>query len=135
MADELTHLKTLRTTNQRRLQVLEKQAAQFGINTPPYIQIEIEDLRVEIEKLDNQIAGLEQGDSPPRPALKSKVQRCADLADHIRDTQELLKRYEERRRLEDDPRAIKRAERSIADLREELTDYQAEASRLGCTDR
>jgi hypothetical protein len=63
------------------------------------------------------------------------VQRCADLADHIRDTQELLKRYEERRRLEDDPRAIKRAERSIADLREELTDYQAEASRLGCTDR
>ena len=134
MADELTHLKNLRTIHQRNLQILEKQAAQYGLNTPPHIQTQIEDLRVEIEKLDNQIAGLEQGETPVRPAQTSKAQRCSDLTENIRDTQDLLKRYEERRRLEDDPRAVRRAERNITDLREELAEYQEEARRLGCED-
>jgi hypothetical protein len=53
--DERQHLKNLRKTTQRRLHKLEEQAAEFGVNTPPEIKIEIEDLRGEIDRLNAQI--------------------------------------------------------------------------------
>jgi len=50
------HLKRLRSTHQRRLQVLELQAANFGLAaTPAHILIEIEDIKREIFTIDSQL--------------------------------------------------------------------------------
>ncbi|NOK60947.1 MAG: hypothetical protein GFH27_549289n71 [Chloroflexi bacterium AL-W] len=49
------HNQQLLDTYQRRLQILELQAAQFGINTPPHIVMEIEDLTKKIKEIENQI--------------------------------------------------------------------------------
>jgi hypothetical protein len=59
-------------------------------------------------------------------------QRCTDLAEGIREMLELIKQYEDQRRLTDDPKAKRRAEREIADLRRQLAAYEAEARDLGC---
>ncbi|MCB0214389.1 MAG: hypothetical protein KDJ52_33930, partial [Anaerolineae bacterium] len=50
MTDQDANKKLLRI-HKRRLQVLKEQKATFGINAPPHIDIEIEDLEAEIEKL------------------------------------------------------------------------------------
>ena len=59
-------------------------------------------------------------------------QRCVDLAGNIRETWSLIKLYEEKRRLSSDPKEKTRAEREIADLREQLLAYETEARELGC---
>jgi hypothetical protein len=65
-------------------------------------------------------------------AATSRDQRCADLAESIRETLDLIKGYEDQRRLADDPKVKRRAEREIADLRQQLAEYEAEARELGC---
>jgi len=67
-----------------------------------------------------------------QPAPASRGQRCTDLAESIRETLELINQYENQRRLADDPKVKRRAEREIADLRQQLTEYEAEARELGC---
>jgi hypothetical protein len=67
-----------------------------------------------------------------QPTPTSRDQRCADLAESIRETLELVKEYEDQRRLADDPKVKRRAERQIADLRSQLAAYQAEYCELGC---
>ena len=49
---EQAHVRELLTAKRRRLQVLELQAAKYGISVPPHITIEIEDLRQEIADLE-----------------------------------------------------------------------------------
>lgn len=70
----------------------------------------------------------------PEIVIKSDYvqRRCADLIRHIHETLDLIKQYEEERRLAADPRARRRAERQIADLRNELARYEAEACELDC---
>jgi hypothetical protein len=58
------HLEEMREIHQRRLQVLEKQAARFGVSAPPHVFIEIEELRETIAAIDAQLAG------PGRSALR-----------------------------------------------------------------
>ena len=69
---ELQNLLELRNTHQRRLLVLEKQAASFGLHAPPHILTEIEDVRENISKIDEKIAGREK---PARilPAQEAKA--------------------------------------------------------------
>jgi hypothetical protein len=67
-----------------------------------------------------------------RSAPSAREQRCADLAENIREALELIKEYEEQRRLADDPKARRRAERELADLRAQLAAYQAERQELNC---
>lgn len=62
----------------------------------------------------------------------SKVRRCEDLAEHVYDTLQLIKKYEEQRRLASDPKGKRRAEREMADLRTQLATYEAEQRALGC---
>jgi hypothetical protein len=69
-------------------------------------------------------------DSVGTPAGRSR--RCADLAAHISEALKLIKQYDEQRRLADDPRAQRRAERAIEDLRAQLAAYQQEQRELGC---
>ena len=54
------HLEKLRHTYQRRLEVLDLQAARFGLSTPPHVLMEIEDVRKEIALIDTQLAEFEQ---------------------------------------------------------------------------
>lgn len=49
------HLEELRKKYQRRLQVLELQAANFGVSTPPHVVMEIEDIKEKIASIDNQL--------------------------------------------------------------------------------
>jgi hypothetical protein len=72
------------------------------------------------------------GEAERLPA--SQEQRCADLGENIRETLALITQYEEQRRLTDDPRTKRRAEREIVDLKRQLSGYQAEARELGCDD-
>jgi tetratricopeptide (TPR) repeat protein len=58
MDDERNRLQQLRQQNQRRLQVLEQQAATYGPNVPPEKQIEIEDLRTTLAGIDAQLGAL-----------------------------------------------------------------------------
>ena len=70
--------------------------------------------------------------TPSQSAQTASDQRCADLAENIRETWSLIKLYEEQRRLAGDPKTQKRAEREIADLRRQLAEYEAEVRKLGC---
>ena len=77
------------------------------------------------------------GKEPRQPAQAQSIpasrdQRCADLAKSTRETLDLIKQYEDQRRLADDPKVKRRAEREIADLRHQLEEYEAAARELGC---
>ena len=52
---EQDHAKEMLHTCKRRLYVLELKQASYGINTPPEILMEIEDLRENIEQCQSQI--------------------------------------------------------------------------------
>jgi len=56
--------------------------------------------------------------------------RRLDLEEHTRETLNLIKEYEEKRRLSDDPKEQRDCEREIADLRQLLARYQAELDEL-----
>jgi DNA-binding NarL/FixJ family response regulator len=49
--EELAHYQALIIEHTKRLRVLEIQAAQFGLHTPPYIHIELEAVREQIQLL------------------------------------------------------------------------------------
>lgn len=71
-------------------------------------------------------------DTEDASRVTNRDQRCADLSEHIRETLDLIKQYEDQRRLTDDPKARRRAEREIAELRSQLAAYEAEYRELGC---
>jgi hypothetical protein len=56
--DELIALREIIRANKRRLGVLELQAAKYGINTPPEVTIEIEDLKRELRKREQRLRSL-----------------------------------------------------------------------------
>lgn len=56
-SEQRQHLQELREIYQKRLRVLERQAASRGQDTPAYIQIEIEDIKGTITDIDEQLAG------------------------------------------------------------------------------
>src|SRR5262249_32180995 len=144
-AERRRHLEALRHDHQRRLDVLERQAAQFGVQAPPHIVIEIENIQAAIAAIDQQIATAPNDTATPPSspvpdaltpattiAAPGSIQRCADLAASVRETLELIKEYEDQRRLADDPKARRRAEHGIADLRQQLASYEREQRELGC---
>ena len=53
--DDPQHLHKLLAANIARLQVRELQRAQYGIDVPPHVKTEIDDLRAEIERLRTQV--------------------------------------------------------------------------------
>lgn len=57
---ELEHLLELRRTHQTRLEVLELQAAKYGISTPAHIAVEIKSIKAEISAI-NQHLETQQG--------------------------------------------------------------------------
>lgn len=69
----LNNLKTLITAKQRRLQKLKEKEATQGLNTPPEVLTEIEDLQAEIKKLQTEKANLNpaQAEQTPLPTSPS----------------------------------------------------------------
>lgn len=59
-----------------------------------------------------------------------KHDRRADLQSSIRKTLDLIREYEDRRRLSDDPKEQRNCERQLADLRRLLQEYNAELAEL-----
>src|SRR5690242_6095587 len=66
MDKQRQHLEALRQTHRRRLQELEKQAAAFGLNTPPHILIEADDIRLQTAQIDKQLGSV-RGQLLPMP--------------------------------------------------------------------
>jgi len=60
MTDQWQHLKQLRKNHLQRLQILELQAASYGLSVPPHILIEIEDIRSKLKALDAELAEIEK---------------------------------------------------------------------------
>ena len=140
----------------QRLNELRGEAARYAGDAPVRLRNQIDDHEQAIELTGRLIEdGLAQADwqrqlavlaidQPDGERLQARPvetpptkrpfvwQRCADLNGHIRETMELIRQYEEQRRLADDPRAIMRAERAIAGLKSQLDEHQAEAQDLGC---
>lgn len=58
--EQRQYLKELYHSLQRRLHILELQAARFGIYTPPYVLIEISDIKKEIFSINNQLIDNQQ---------------------------------------------------------------------------
>ncbi|MGQ9677397.1 MAG: hypothetical protein ACUVX1_17165 [Chloroflexota bacterium] len=83
-------------------------------------------------QVTQQFSGESRRSARTEAGLSSREQRCADLAESIRETLELIKQYEDQRLLADDPKAKRRAEREIADLEGQLAEYEAEYRDLGC---
>jgi hypothetical protein len=55
-AEQRAHLEDLLNTYRRRLRPLEKQAATFGVRTDAHVLIEIEDIRIVIQQLEEELA-------------------------------------------------------------------------------
>jgi hypothetical protein len=55
MSDNQQERLELLNTKRRRLNVLERQAAQYGRDCPAHIILEIEDLRTEVANLEGQL--------------------------------------------------------------------------------
>src|SRR6266498_1073805 len=52
-SDDITHKKQILLALKRRLHERELQAANYGLNTDPIINIEIEDIKKKIEEIEN----------------------------------------------------------------------------------
>lgn len=64
--EEIEHQKGLIKDYRKRLRVLERQAAVFGLQIPPYIQIEIDEITQRIETCETKIEGYELQIRAPR---------------------------------------------------------------------
>src|SRR5215213_1011588 len=56
-SDEVERLHELLKIHKRRLNVLEQQAAKYGINCPPEIKTEIEEIQVQIKRFERNLQG------------------------------------------------------------------------------
>jgi hypothetical protein len=82
-----THAQKLADARKRRLDVLELQAAELGISTPPQIAIEIEDLRAQLrgEALAEPVSDDERYRSVMRAVmlLSEQVAHCQVRVDRL----------------------------------------------------
>ena len=93
------HLEKLRRAHQRRIHVLELQAASFGLSAPPHVLTETEDIKQEIASIDAQLAESKQPTSQfPEQKTISILFLSADptdvtrlrLGEELREIQEKL---------------------------------------------
>ncbi len=135
-------INTLEAEREQLHRVEERLAAvQAGKEPPPSARpasVTLFDQREQVVGTQINVAGdyvaqPAAGENAKKAAVPiNRDQRCVDLAENIRQTMELIKQYEDQRRLADDPKAKRRAEREIADLRTQLAAYEAEHRELGC---
>jgi hypothetical protein len=83
-------IQTLITEHQRRLQRREEQQAKYGIDTPPQILNEIEDIEAKIAKLQTELKEIENRDQANIEAIKNLKGFVAEDGQFIPDQQTLL---------------------------------------------
>lgn len=131
--EQRQHLNELRQNHQRRLRILELQAASFGLSAPPHILIEIEDIRDKIKEVDAQLAELDRSAqkaavSQVGPAHITILFLSADpseasrlrLGEEFREIQEKLQMAKLRERFDLHPRMSVRP----SDISQALLDIQ-----------
>lgn len=126
--NQYQHLAELKLIHQRRLQVLESQAASFGLYAPPHLSTEIEDIKKQIESIDTQLAD----DSQPLIISSTGIIRIlflsADpknasrlrLGEELREIQEKLQLAQLRERFE----LYQRTSIRSTDISQSLLDLQ-----------
>ncbi len=89
----VAHKQAIVVTLKRRLRVLEMQQAHYGINAPPHVILEIEDIKAQIAQVEHDIQGLQQQVAPevkpeplpiiedPLPIRKLRVFLCHSSKD------------------------------------------------------
>lgn len=75
------HAQKMLKIHRRRLEILQEQAAAFGLHTPPHIAIEIEDLEAEIAALLAQNPALAAAEEE-KPAGETGVQGGVNITVH-----------------------------------------------------
>jgi hypothetical protein len=81
--EQRQHLRDFLRTHQRRLRALEQQAALQGVQTPPQVVIEIEDLKGEIADIEAHLSAL-PAQTPQRRSEKGEVERAALAEEALR---------------------------------------------------
>jgi len=90
-SDELTNLETLLKNSTRRLYALQQRQAMMGINTPPEVSIEIEDLEQTISDLKRKIEAINKpldaapaiGTPQSQPKRQLAPQQVNQLVDRL----------------------------------------------------
>ncbi len=77
--DEQQHLERLKKTYARNLEIYEQQAATLGISAPPYVLIQIDDLKEKIADIDRKLAADAPAKASSAPA-KNNVTKILFLA-------------------------------------------------------
>lgn len=90
MNEELKHLIELLTAHRRRMYILELQSAQFGAYVPPYIIIDLEDAKKQIDELEARIARIEQNKGTQSPDTTTKIDD--EERQHIEDIYQPLRK-------------------------------------------
>jgi nucleoside phosphorylase len=149
--EEIDQQRKLLDTHRRTLASYQQRLAQLGsAHAPPEIDHGMREARDGIRRCKSILRSWgvliddHPDDEPDPPAGRAtappaqgslspaRSRRCADLATGVEETLNLIKQYDEQRRLSNDPREQQRAERSIADLRTQLAAYEREQRELGC---
>lgn len=77
--DDVQHLEGLRQTYLQRLHALERQLAAFGLQAPPHVSIEIEDVRAKLADIDTRITSIKQLPSNSEFAISVNQERAEKL--------------------------------------------------------
>jgi hypothetical protein len=110
---ERKHLEELRQAHQKRLQVLEQQAAHFGLSAPPHVLIEIEDIKQTIASIDAQLAVAK----PPLPHASESETIAILLLSADPTNASRLRLGEELREIQEKLRLAKLRERFVLEQR------------------
>ena len=78
MDDERSHIENLINAHRNRLQKLEIQAAQYGIDARPVVLIEIDDIRREIQRLEQELLNLDRQEGPALNQSKSELDKMVE---------------------------------------------------------
>jgi hypothetical protein len=79
--EDRAHLEELLPVYRRRLQVLELQAAQFGIYAPPHITLEIDDLKAKIHETELHLGSAQPAQAAPRQGPKLSSEQLRQLTE------------------------------------------------------
>jgi len=89
--DDQQNLETLLTNSKRRMFALQQRAALMGINTPPEVTIEIEDLEKTIEDLQQKLAAIAQSLETAAPVpTPQKLRKRQILQEDVNPLVDLL---------------------------------------------
>src|SRR5215213_7296429 len=90
--DDIAHLRRLIEAHKERLRILEVRAATSGLETPPQIQIEIDNIKRQIEMLEQQMSKNNLSSFTKSKALLEQSSRnLASVEKRLANTEEKIR--------------------------------------------